>query len=94
LLEARALARLLLRQGPAVAELPEDDARVWRAVRALPRRQAQVIALYYVADLPVAEIADTLGLAEGTVKAQLHRDRQALAGRLGDAVGHAVEDDR
>jgi DNA-directed RNA polymerase specialized sigma24 family protein len=36
-----------------------------------------------VADVPVAEIAQVLGLAEGTVKAQLHRGRQALAARLG-----------
>jgi RNA polymerase sigma-70 factor (ECF subfamily) len=41
-----------------------------------------VIALRYVADASVAEIAQTLGLAEGTVKAQLHRGRQALAVRL------------
>ena len=76
------MARLLAGRGPAVAELPEPDAQVWRAVRALPRRQAQVIALRYVADASVAEIAQTLGLAEGTVKAQLHRGRQALAVRL------------
>jgi len=95
LLEAKALARLLIGQGPAVAELALDDARVWRAVRALPRGQAQVIALYYIVDLPVAEIANTLGLAEGTVKAQLYRGRQALAGRLGDAVRPAaMEDDQ
>jgi RNA polymerase sigma-70 factor, ECF subfamily len=85
LLEAKALAWSLAGRGPAVAELPEPDAEVWRAVRALPRRQAQVIALRYVADAPVAEIARTLGLAEGTVKAQLHRGRQALAARLGTA---------
>jgi RNA polymerase sigma-70 factor, ECF subfamily len=91
LLEARALARLLAGRGPAVTELPEEDAEVWRAVRALPRRQAQVIALRYVADAPVAEIAQTLGMAEGTVKAQLHRGRQALAARLASAweVDHA-----
>ena len=82
LLESRALARMLAGRGPAVAELPEDDAEVWRAVRALPRRQAQVIALRYVGDVSVAEIAQTLGMAEGTVKAQLHRARQALAARL------------
>ena len=76
------MARLLAGRGPAVAELPEADAQVWRAVRALPRRQSQVIALRYVADASVAEIAQTLGLAEGTVKAQLHRGRQALAVRL------------
>jgi RNA polymerase sigma-70 factor, ECF subfamily len=82
LLEARALTRLLNGRGPAVAELPEQDAQVWRAVRALPRRQSQVIALRYVADASVAEISQALGLAEGTVKAQLHRGRQALAVRL------------
>jgi RNA polymerase sigma factor (sigma-70 family) len=82
LLEARAVARLLAGRGPAVAELPEEDAEVWRAVRALPRRQSQVIALRYVADASVAEIAQTLGLAEGTVKAQLYRGRHALATRL------------
>ena len=82
LLEARTLARLLAGRPPAVTELPEEDAEVWRAVRALPSRQAQVIALRYVADAPVAEIAQVLGLAEGTVKAQLHRGRVALAARL------------
>ncbi len=41
-----------------------------------------MIALRYVADVSVTEIARTLGLAEGTVKAQLHRGRQALAVRL------------
>jgi DNA-directed RNA polymerase specialized sigma24 family protein len=65
LLEARALARLLAGRAPAVAELPAHDADVWRAVRALPRGQAQVIALRYVVDASVAEIAETLGLAEG-----------------------------
>jgi RNA polymerase sigma-70 factor (ECF subfamily) len=90
LLEARALARMLASRGLAITELPDQDAEVWRAVRALPRRQAQVIALHYVADAPVAEIAQTLGLAEGTVKAQLHRGRQALATRLASAW----EDDR
>jgi RNA polymerase sigma-70 factor, ECF subfamily len=54
---------------------------VWREVRALPRRQAQVIALRYVTDASVAEIARTLGLAEGTVKARLYRGRQTPATR-------------
>ena len=38
----------------------------------------QPFALRYVADASVAEIAQTLGLAEGTVKAQLHRGRPRL----------------
>jgi RNA polymerase sigma-70 factor (ECF subfamily) len=82
-LEARAYARLRAGRPPQFVEPPATDAEVWRAVRALPKGQARVIALYYVADYSVAEVARTLGLSEGTVKQQLHRGRQALASRLG-----------
>jgi YVTN family beta-propeller protein len=44
----------------------------------------------YVTDASVAEIARTLDLAEGTVKAQLHRGRQALATRLA-SVGRTTD---
>lgn len=65
--EARAMTRLRARPSrPAV--LPEQDEAVWRAVRALPRRQAQVVALHYVEDRPLADIAGLLGCSEGTVK--------------------------
>ena len=81
-LELQAYSRLLVNQRPAVRQLPAEG-EVWRAVRRLPRRQAQVIALHYAVGCSVAEVAEVLGMAEGTVKAQLHRGRQALAGRLG-----------
>ena len=80
--EAKALGRLALGHAPAVAELPADDAEFWRAVRRLPRRQAQVVALHYLEDRPVAEIADALGIAAGTVKKHLHDGRRELARRL------------
>jgi RNA polymerase sigma-70 factor (ECF subfamily) len=54
----------------------------WGEVRNLPKRQAQVVALHYVEDLPVAEIAVMLGIAEGTVKALLHQARQRLERQL------------
>jgi len=38
-----------------------------------------VVALFYGADLPVAEVAGVLGIAEGTVKSHLHDARRALA---------------
>jgi RNA polymerase sigma-70 factor, ECF subfamily len=85
LLEARALARAALggRQ-PAVAELPARDAEVWAAVRRLPRRQAQAVAMHYLAGYPLREIAELLGCSEGTVKTHLHRARAALSGWLGE----------
>jgi DNA-directed RNA polymerase specialized sigma24 family protein len=41
-----------------------------------------VVALHYLEDLSVLEVARVLGCAEGTVKAQLHTGRQTLARRL------------
>ena len=80
--EARALARLAGRAATAMPELSADDAEFWAAVRSLPRRQAQVVALRYFEDRPVAEIAEILGTATGTVKKHLHDGRRALVRRL------------
>ena len=60
---------------------PEVD-EFWTLVRRLPHRQAAAIALYYLDDLSIAEIADALGCAEGTAKAHLHQARRALAEHL------------
>ena len=79
--ERRALSRLG-RQRVLPDELPEPDEALWRAVRALPQRQAQVVALYYVDDRSTADIATILECAEGTVRAHLHKARQALAKTL------------
>jgi RNA polymerase sigma-70 factor (sigma-E family) len=87
LVEARALARLAARREPALDPLPAQDAEFWRAVRGLPQRQAQAVALYYLEDLPVQQIAAVLGCAEGTVKAHLAKARQALARRLQPQAG-------
>ena len=82
IVEAKALARLALRREPSLSELEPEDAAFWAAVRSLPRRQAQVVALHYLEDLPVAQVGEILGLAEGTVKAHLHAARARLATRL------------
>lgn len=79
--EAKALARLADRR-VLPHEMPPDASAFWSAVRALPRRQAQVVALRYLEDLAVAEIATVLECAEGTVKSHLSRARVALAARL------------
>jgi RNA polymerase sigma-70 factor (ECF subfamily) len=54
------------------------------ALRRLPEAQREVLALHYLADLPVLEIASALGVPEGTVKSRLMRGREALAALLGD----------
>jgi RNA polymerase sigma factor (sigma-70 family) len=83
LAEARAMVKLGARSSEKPALLDESDAEFWHSVRALPKRQSQVIALHYLEDLSVAEIAETLNLAQGTVKTHLHRGRMQLAGKLG-----------
>jgi len=74
------------------AALPDHDEAVWRAVRTLPRRQAQVVALHYIDDRSVAEVAAILECAEGTVKAHLHQARQALARMLEHPLAGDVND--
>ena len=51
----------------------------WEAVRRLPKRQAQCVALHYLEDRPIAEIAALLEIAEATVRGYLHHGRAALA---------------
>ena len=73
-------ARAVLRMGPRddAIDMPLQDADFWDAVRALPPRQAQAVALRYADDLNVAQIADVMQCAAGTVKAHLHGARQRL----------------
>jgi RNA polymerase sigma-70 factor (ECF subfamily) len=42
------------------------------ALARLAPRQRCAVALRYLADLPIAEVANVMGCAEGTVKATLH----------------------
>ena len=61
------------------ASVPADHRYV-----ALSDGQRTAVLLHYYLDSPVADIADALGVTEGTVKTQLHRGRQALAAALGE----------
>jgi RNA polymerase sigma-70 factor (ECF subfamily) len=81
--EARGLVRIALgdRSRPT-AGLPPEDAEFWDVVRSLPRRQSQVVALHYLEDLPVSEVAAILDMAPGTVKKHLFDGRRELARRL------------
>ncbi|MEE8457481.1 MAG: SigE family RNA polymerase sigma factor [Acidimicrobiia bacterium] len=87
--EMRALTRLagLRHESSPLPELPCEAEEFWSKVRRLPKRQAQVIALHYLEDRPVAEIAEILECSPNTVKVHLHKGRQKLADRLGIQMG-------
>jgi RNA polymerase sigma-70 factor (ECF subfamily) len=78
------LARLAsLRQAPASE--PADDllhSPLGEALLSLPLIERQVLALHYVADLPVNAIAQECGLPPGTVKTRLAAGRRHLEERL------------
>jgi RNA polymerase sigma-70 factor (ECF subfamily) len=80
---------------PAVAEasLPERaaapasdpfDPDLIRALGALTADQREVVALRFVADLPIEAVAALTGRSRGAVKALQHRALEALADQLGE----------
>jgi RNA polymerase sigma-70 factor (ECF subfamily) len=47
-------------------------------IRRLPPRQRVAVTLFYLCDLPLSEVATTMGISLGTVKATLTTSRKAL----------------
>ena len=75
--------------GPTAPAGPEEravqadqDGRVLAALRALPRRQQEVLVLRYYSDLSETEIAQSLGISRGAVKSHAHRGMAALRSAL------------
>ena len=85
--EARAVARVAMRRQEVLPALDPQDDEFWAEVRALPKRQAQALALHYLEDRPVAEVADILDCSPSTAKVHLHKGRIRLAERLGIVNG-------
>ncbi len=56
----------------------DERATLIAALRRLPFGQREALALHYMADLSIAEIAGRLDVPAGTVKARLSRGREAL----------------
>ena len=82
---------MLLRDEPAWGGRMEqvvEHERVWQAVLALPPRQRAVTVLRFYEDLSEAEIAETLGMARGTVKSHSHAATRRLAQLLGEPALH------
>jgi RNA polymerase sigma-70 factor (ECF subfamily) len=68
----------------------EDHAAVRGAVARLPAKDQEVIALHYFAGIPIAAIADLLGLREGSVAMRLSRARARLRGDPALRPDHAA----
>jgi RNA polymerase sigma-70 factor, ECF subfamily len=84
------------RRAPVMSALTESDAEMEsvpsrldlrNALRGLPRRQAEIIALYYGLDLSISEIASSLHRSDGTVKTTLFKARKSLEAALGHPDG-------
>jgi RNA polymerase sigma-70 factor, ECF subfamily len=77
-------ARERMSQSVLAQQDPAGRVEMERAMRALPRRQREMVVLRYYLDLDVREISSVLGVHEGTVKTSLFRARQTLAVALGE----------
>ncbi|MEJ2012117.1 MAG: RNA polymerase sigma factor [Anaerolineales bacterium] len=66
-----------------MAEIDEEIRWVQQAVASLPLPQRIVVVLYYVNDLSLREISETMDIPVGTVKSRLHYGREALKKKLG-----------
>lgn len=75
----RAMERLALAR---TAEPVPADPDLAAAIAGLSDQQRRVVALHYLLDLPVDEVAADLGIAPGTVKSHLAAARKALAAVL------------
>jgi RNA polymerase sigma-70 factor (ECF subfamily) len=63
-------------------EIVLEDPAVWEAVASLPARQRAAVALHYLEDRSIDEIAGILECSPNTAKAHLHHGRQTLASHL------------
>jgi RNA polymerase sigma-70 factor, ECF subfamily len=61
--------------------------RIRRAVRDLPPRQREVVALKVFSEMTYEDVASAMGLTVGAVKAHLHQAVAGLRRRLADGEG-------
>ncbi len=69
-------------EGEAITQEQRDE--VQRLITRLPEKYRAPLVLRYFDELSCAEIAEVLGMPEGTVKTQIHRARKALGKLLAE----------
>jgi RNA polymerase sigma-70 factor (ECF subfamily) len=68
---------------PEAQALLNDQVReIWRAAQTLPDKQRSVFLLRFVEDMELLEIADVMGLKEGTIKSHLFRALHSIRERV------------
>jgi RNA polymerase sigma-70 factor, ECF subfamily len=72
----RGVARLAAE--PVAVAAPREPDQLETLLASLPPQQRAAVALYYVDELSVAEVAAAMELAEGSVKSHLHDARRRL----------------
>jgi RNA polymerase sigma-70 factor (sigma-E family) len=72
------------RSAEAGAMADQDHRRVVAALRDLPDRQREALALKFYLDLSEANIAKAMGVSAGSVKTHVHRGLAALGPVLGE----------
>jgi RNA polymerase sigma-70 factor (ECF subfamily) len=61
------------------------------ALRGLSDQQRSAVIMYYLADLPVQEVARRMGVSTSSVKVHLFRARRRLRELLGDEEVESVD---
>jgi RNA polymerase sigma-70 factor (ECF subfamily) len=80
----------LQQKAPTPLPMEPRDLAVVDAVKQLPPMQRAAIALFYLEDRPVAEIAHVLGITVSTCTVHLTRGRRRIAELLGSEVNDDV----
>ena len=75
----RRRAAALLRMEPTLRDDPRGvPAHLVGAFQGLPARQRLACSLFYILDLPLEEVAQTMGISVGAAGAHLHRARTTM----------------
>jgi len=62
----------------------EDFSQLREAIESLPEKLRLTVVLFYFHDMKISEVAESMGIPEGTVKSRLNLARQKLRKELSD----------